>query len=145
MPPNEPRAIRLTFSYTGSDIRLTAAQRLTLFVPPSDPLGPLEGQSGFWVEVRGPRDLPLFRRLMHPPIQPDYEVFPDKPGGQIVRSPRAAPPAGVFTVIVPDLPDAHYLVFHGSQPTAQHRHLAAQELARFDLRNLPTHPEDCQP
>ena len=35
---DDPRAIRLTFSYSGDRIELVDAQRLTMFVPPSDPI-----------------------------------------------------------------------------------------------------------
>jgi hypothetical protein len=138
MPSNKPLAIRLTFAYSGPDIRLTGSDRLAMFVPPSDPLDALAPQSGFWVEVRDPQDKPIFRRLMHHPIQTEYEVFPAESGGSIIRTPRPTP-TGVFSIVVPDLPDGQSLVFHGSPPSTEHRQLAAREIARFDLRDLAAH------
>src|SRR5688572_26896946 len=85
--PDEPRAIRLTFAYVGNHIELTDTQRLAMFVPPGESLEGVRERSGFWVEVRDADEQPLFRQLMHHPIETTREVFPADPHGEIIRMP----------------------------------------------------------
>ncbi len=132
---NEPRAIRLTFSYVGNEIELTDTQRLAMFVPPDDSLEPGREQSGFWVEVRDADGQPLFRQLMHHPIETTREVFPADPHGEIIRTP-VADPRGVFSIVIPDLADARILALVGSPSEADRRSEAAREMARFDLTRI---------
>jgi len=132
---NEPQAIRLTFAYAGDRIELTDAQRLAMFVPPSDSLEPERERSGFWVEVRDADEQPLFRRLMHHPIETTREVFPADPHGEIIRTP-VADPRGVFSVVIPELAAARILALVGSPPEVSRRGEAAYEMARFDLTRI---------
>jgi hypothetical protein len=132
---NEPRAIRLTFSYGGSKIELTDAQRLTMFVPPSDSLEAARDQSGFWVEVRDADGQPLFRQVMHHPIETTREVFPADPHGEIIRTP-VADPRGVFSIVIPDLTEARILALVESPSEADRHSDTAREMARFDLTKI---------
>ncbi|HEY5705834.1 MAG TPA: hypothetical protein VIS96_09695 [Terrimicrobiaceae bacterium] len=132
---NEPRAIRLTFSYVGSQIELTDTQRLAMFVPPSDSLEAARDQSGFWVEVRDADEQLLFRQVMHHPIETTREVFPADPHGEIIRTP-VADPRGVFSIVIPDLTKARILALVGSPSEADRRSEAAREMARFDLTRI---------
>jgi hypothetical protein len=132
---NEPKAIRLIFAYAGDRIELTDAQRLAMFVPPSDSLEPERERSGFWVEVRDANEQPLFRRLMHHPIETTREVFPADPHGEIIRTP-VADRRGVFSVVIPELTAARSLALVGSPPEVNRRGEAAYEMARFDLTRI---------
>jgi hypothetical protein len=134
-PPPEPRAIRLTFAYAGDRIELTDTQRLAMFVSPSDAFEPERDRSGFWVEVRDADEQPLFRRLMHHPIETTREVFPADLHGEIIRTP-VADPRGVFSVVIPEIADARILAVVGSPPEAHRRSEAAYEMARFDLTRI---------
>jgi hypothetical protein len=138
---NEPRAIRLTFSYVGNQIELTDTQRLAMFVPPSDSLEPEHERSGFWVEVRDADEQPLFRRFMHHPIETTREVFPADPHGEIIRTP-VADPRGVFSIVIPEIAEARILALVGSPSAADRRSEAAQEMARFDLTRIAGGDDD---
>jgi hypothetical protein len=130
---HDPQAIRLTFSFAGDRIELTQTRRLPMFIEPSDPLEPQPGQSGFWLEVRGADERPLFRRVMRHPIDATREVFPKDLHGEFTRLP-VANPTGVFTVVIPEFTEARTLVFVGSPRQAYDR--AATEMARFDLSKI---------
>ena len=133
--PNEPRAIRLTFSYVGNQIELTDTQRLAMFVPPGDSLEPVRERSGFWVEIRDSSEQPLFRLFMHHPIETTREVFPADPHGEIIRTP-VADPRGVFSIVIPEIAEARILAFVGSPSGADPRTEAVHEIARFDLTKI---------
>ena len=129
---DDPRAIRLTFSYSGDRIDLVDAQRLTMLVPPSDPIEPGTGESGFWLELRGAGEKPLFRQVMTHPIENDREVFPEDPRGEIVREP-VREPRGAFSIVIPELTDARTVSFVGSPSEGSRRRERAREIARFAM------------
>jgi hypothetical protein len=106
-----------------------------MFVPPGDALEAGRERSGFWVEVRNADGQPLFRRLMHHPIETTREVFPADPYGEIIRTP-VADPRGVFSIVIPEIAGARVLALVGSPSEAGRRGEAAQELARFDLTRI---------
>jgi hypothetical protein len=135
MPQEEPRAIRLTFSYQRNKIELTEADRIAMNVPPSDQIEATQSVTGFWLELRGADERTLFRRIMHDPIPYDQEIFSDQ-SGEIVRRPVASP-YGIFTVVIPEIKGMETLTFHGvpAGGAGHHRHVS-QEVARFDLRPI---------
>jgi hypothetical protein len=136
MAENEPRAIRLTFAYKGNKIELTDADRIAMSVPPTDPFEGSQPTTGFWLELRGGNERTLFRRMMHDPIGYDREIFPDRPGGEIIRRPIASP-EGVFSVVIPEIKDMETLTFHSSPAGGPERgRYLSQEVARFDLRPI---------
>src|ERR1051325_3426712 len=98
------KAMRLTFSYDGDDVKLISQQRAEMVVPASDPVTRFKKQKGFWAELKNDRDKTLYRRVMHNPTRNDAEVFPDPdiPGQGISRAP-APKRKGVFVVVVPDI------------------------------------------
>src|SRR3954468_9442737 len=108
-----PRAIRLTFSYVGSRIELISAEQLTKLVPPSDPIRQVSERSGFWFELRGRDEEPIYRQVMRHPIQIDHEVFPEDPAGEIVREP-VKDPKGVFSIVIPEISEARTVSLVGS-------------------------------
>ncbi len=131
--PAGPGAIRLIFSYEGNDIRLISRQRVNVVTPLSESLeSSLEGQSGFWVEVRDKAGQPLRRQLMHDPIRYDAEVFSEDPGRSVARIPLERP-SGVFVVLIPEIEEADHLVLIGT-PLAERPALTeAREIGRFSL------------
>jgi hypothetical protein len=130
--PSEPRAIRLIFSYEGNEVTLISRQRVSVVTPPSDPLGSLEGKSGFWVEVRDKAGQPLHRELMHDPIRHDAEVFSEDPERSVARIPLERP-SGVFAVLIPEIEEADHLALIGT-PLEERPALAeAREIALFSL------------
>jgi hypothetical protein len=95
-----PKAMRLTFSYQGDQVKLLSQQPVDMTVPPSDPVKGYEEQKGFWAEVKSDQDKTLFRRVLHNPTRNDAEVFSDDPEQSISRQP-APKRKGVFVVVVP--------------------------------------------
>ena len=53
-------------------------------VPPTDRIEETQPVMGFWLELRGVDEQPLFRRIMHDPIAHDREILPDLQGGEII-------------------------------------------------------------
>jgi hypothetical protein len=143
-----PKAVRLTFSYQGDQVKLVSQQPVEMTVPPSDPLKGYEEHKGFWAEVKNAQDKTLFRRVLHNPTRNDAEVFSDDPEQSISREP-APKRKGVFVVVVPDTNKGHEVTLSRStgQPDieaegaprgmAAVRSLAtgpATEIARFKLK-----------
>ena len=98
--PEPPKAVRLTFSYQGDQVKLVSQEPVEMTVPPSDPLKGYEEQKGFWAELKSDQDKTLFRRVLHNPTRNDAEVFSDDPEQSISREP-APKRKGVFVVVVP--------------------------------------------
>jgi hypothetical protein len=147
-PAASPRAVRLTFSYQGDQVKLVSQQPVDMTVPPSDPLKGYEAHKGFWAELKSDQDKTLFRRVLHNPTRNDAEVFSDDPDQSISREP-APKRKGVFVVVVPVSDKGHEVTLSRSseQPDieaagaprgmAAMRSLAtgpATEIARFKLK-----------
>lgn len=143
-----PRAMRLTFSYQGDQVKLVSQQPVEMTVPPSDPLKGYEEHKGFWAELKSDQDKTLYRRVLHNPTRNDAEVFSDDPEQSISRAP-APKRKGVFVVVVPHTEKGHEVTLSRSsgQPDieaqgaprgmAAIRSLAtgpATEIARFKLK-----------
>ena len=137
------KAMRLTFSYDGDDVKLISQQRAEMVVPASDPVTGFKKQKGFWAELKNDRDKTLYRRVMHNPTRNDAEVFPDPdtPGQGISREP-APKRKGVFVVVVPDTDKGDEVTLSRSSPQTRGpakglRALAikpATEILRFKLK-----------
>jgi hypothetical protein len=127
------RALRLTFEYEDSNVRLISRQSVEMVVPPSDAIQNYEGQKGFWYELRDEKDHTLYRRVIHNPIKFDVEVFYDDPENPITRR-EVKQPRGTFFLAIPDLEQAVTLTLHSSQLESKTALQSAQEIARFDLK-----------
>lgn len=150
-----PNALRLTFSYKDDVVQLVSTNEVNMVVPQGD--APARApEQGFWAELHDASGRSLFRRVLHGPIPVDTEVFTDAPHGNIARVP-GAPSEGMFSIVVPNHPNAaavvlfsseheaaprpaqppqglaHHLPFHALRVVSG-RHDAAREIARFDLK-----------
>jgi hypothetical protein len=117
-PPRSSHTLRLTFAYDGNDVKLVRSQRVAMVTPPSVTPAPEKGHSGYWFEVRDVKGARLYHRAVHDPIRTDVEVFSDDPVQTITRVPIAKP-KGQFTLLVPDLPDAHSFHLFGTPAGAK--------------------------
>src|ERR1041384_3865003 len=54
--PASNKAVRLTFSYDGDDVKLLSQQRTEMTVPPSDAMKRYGKYKGFWAELRSESD-----------------------------------------------------------------------------------------
>ena len=138
-----PRAVRLTFTYEGDEVRLVNQRPLEMIAPPGDELSGRE--QGFWIEVRDDQDETLHRLVMQDPLRRDVEVFSPDPEQSVSQAP-VEQAAGSFVVVVPDLAGADHVALmssgapgaaaRGVSPEAASRAPAgpATEFARFSLR-----------
>jgi len=129
-----PRALRLFFAYEGPEVRLVSAEPVEMTPPPSDPLEPEEGTSGFWYELRDTRGARLYRRITHNPIRSSAEVLTDDRERPIAREELSAV-RGHFVLLAPNPEEATSAVLVG--PPADDPAAPAKEIARFDLRSAP--------
>jgi hypothetical protein len=126
------QSVRLTFSYDGSKIKLLSQQKVDMIAPPSDSVEDFKGRSGFWFELRDTKGEALYRRVAHPPIEADREVFSNDPKESIQRQPVESP-KGVFTVVIPDHEKADTVSLHSSPTEKKDSFQAASELNTFKL------------
>jgi hypothetical protein len=124
-------AVRFTFSYEGTALRLVSRQRVDAQPQISDRTYEYEGQAGFWFELRDVQNRVLYRLVMHNPIESHREApsgDPERPFTHI----KVAEPQGVFAVMAPDLEEARSLLLYASpSPTLT---APAKEIGRFDLQ-----------
>src|ERR1041385_7131622 len=99
-------ALRLTFEYEGSSIKLVSTQKVEMIVPPTHPLEGTEGQTGFWFTLSDAQGKAVYRRVVHNPIQFDREVFSNDPKNPSVHRVPVDKPKGTFVVLVPDIQEA---------------------------------------
>jgi hypothetical protein len=137
LSPREPppaHALRLTFAYRDSDLRLVGSQRVEMMVPPAVTAPPAKGQSGYWLQVTDALGRIVYHRHLHQPIAVDAEVYAPVEKQAITRIPLAKS-EGQFSVLMPDLPQAQSFALHGPPdprvPTAP-----ARELIRLDVDAL---------
>lgn len=144
----QPRALRLTFSYQGDEVRLVGRRSVEMIAPSTGRLGGDEGEQGFWVEVRSDNHETLHRSVMEDPLRRDIEVFSPDPGRSMSRAP-VEKPSGMFVVVIPEFEEAdHVALMSSGAPGAATRGASpeaaagtpagpAAELARFSLRSGP--------
>jgi hypothetical protein len=117
-------------AFEGEQVHLVSQQSAEMVLPPSDQVQDLQEQKGFWYELRDACDRPLYRRVMHNPMQQDLEVFSDDPEQSIARQP-APNRKGVFVVVVPDTEEGRTVTLSSSRHQVEQ---PATEIARFALR-----------
>ena len=135
------KAMRLTFSYSGDDVKLISQQPVEMGVPPSDPVKGFSKHKGFWTELKNRKDQTLYRRVMHNPTRNDAEIFSDASEQSISREP-APKRKGIFVVIVPDTDKGDTVTLSRSEPEVRGpargiRALAskpATQILRFKLK-----------
>jgi hypothetical protein len=123
--------VRLNFSYSGSRIKLESTEAIEKVVNESDPLDDEKPVSGFWFELQDAEKVLVFRRFAHSPIEDTIEIFPPNGHGPITRK-SVVRPKGVFSLVVPLVSMAKFVVLHDS-PHGEGRHLVGKEIARFDI------------
>jgi hypothetical protein len=143
-----PKAVRLTFSYEGDQVKLISQLPVEMKAPPSDPVKGYARHKGFWAELKNEEDRTLYRQVMHNPTRNDAEVFSDDPEEGISREP-APKRKGVFVVVVPDSDQGQEVILCRSPgpaagkkgalkgPESSIRSLAAgpaEEIGRFKLK-----------
>jgi hypothetical protein len=127
------KAVRMIFAFDGEHVHLISQQSVEMVLPPSDPVQGVEGQKGFWYDLRDAQDRPLYRRVMHNPMQEDVEVFSEDPRQSVARH-TVPNRKGVFVVVVPDTEEGRTITLSSSPRRTQLAHQPAKEIARFALR-----------
>jgi hypothetical protein len=123
----------MIFAFEGEHVHLVSQQSVDMVLPPSDPIQGAQGHKGFWYELRDAQDRPLYRRVIHNPMQEDVEVFSDDPKKSIARQ-TVPNRKGVFFVVVPEIDEGHTVTLSSSPRRIQLAHQPAREIARFALR-----------
>jgi hypothetical protein len=101
------KALRLTFSYEGNNIRLISQQKIDKLLPPSGPFDNIQqNQTGFWYELSDSSHNILYRQVMNFPIKNDTEVFSKDPKESIIRQ-KITDIRGTFSILIPDIPQAN--------------------------------------
>jgi hypothetical protein len=119
---------QMYFNFEAGSTSLIDSWTVDMTAPSSDALVGYEGQSGFWLEVRGDAGT-LYRRVIDNPMQPTVEA-PGEDGQMIRRSTDRQ--TGSFQLTVPQVPGATVLALVGSpaDPTAGE---PARDLATFEV------------
>lgn len=132
--PTSPYALRLTFAWRGAQISLVGSERIAMIVPASIDEPPETATSGYSFALLDANGRVIYLRPLHRPIRTDIEAYAPGQGRAIERAPLAQQ-EGRFTVLVPDLGDAH--AFRLSGPADPHRRdEPAQEIVRLDVDAL---------
>jgi len=127
------RALRLTFEYEGSTVKLVSSQSVEMILPPTESLAGHEGQTGFWFTVSDAQGKALYRRSVHNPIPYDREVFSNDPKHPSVQRVPVAKPKGTFVVLVPDIQEAKAVQLFSNPFNVAGHGQPAREFARFNL------------
>lgn len=129
-------ALRLTFSFDGSQVQLMLVEPVEMIVPPSLAITDDPPTAAFWYELHDSERAVLYRRTRRHPLDPRVEVRtgdPERPLAQ-VDSGRTT---GDFTLLVPNIADARSVqLYHWSAAPGSaegDRKWSPVELARFPL------------
>ncbi len=138
--PHTPRpaaptyALRLTFAYQGTALRLADSRRVEMRAPPVVGPAPKPGQSGYWIQVTDASSRVVYHRSLHNPIAVDIESYTPDRSQTITRVPLSKS-EGQFSVLIPDVPEALLFALHGP-PDPRVPSTPAQELVRLDVDAL---------
>jgi len=127
------RALRLTFEYEGSNVKLVSTQSVEMLLPPTQSLEGHEDQTGFWFTLSNAQGKAVYRRAIHQPIAYDREVFSNDPKNPSVQRVPVDKPKGTFVVLVPDVQEARTVQLFSHPLTVAGRGQAAREFARFTI------------
>lgn len=136
-----PKAVRLTFSYKGEDVKLISQQPVEMTVPPSDSLEDYEEHKGFWAELKDDKAKTLYRRVMHNPTRNDAEVFSNDPEEGISRK-MTPERTGVFVVVVPDTAKGHEVLISRSSAPPTTKYGTPRRGLAAAMRSLATGPAE---
>jgi hypothetical protein len=129
-------ALRLTFSYKGSQVELILMEAIEMIVPPSLEITSQPPGAEFWYELQDSKQTPLYRRVQRNPLDPSVEVLTDNPERPFANL-NSGRTEGEFTLLVPSLPQAESVVLYkwSLPPDAAQRDLppSPAEIARFPL------------
>lgn len=123
--------LRLTIVQQGDDLVVASSQAVRMRLPPSDPTYGLEGQAGFWIEVRSDQRECVYRRILPSPFTDEVEAPSGDPERPFTRVPVPSRER-VFVLLVPDTEAARDLVLCASPEEG--RAGEAREVAAIDLR-----------
>jgi hypothetical protein len=124
---------RLVIRYSSGTYQLLSRTPLLKVIPPSDALPATNRPlSGFWFEVRTPKDEVKYRRILPDPIKVYTEVPGPAPEPQPARA-EAVPAETVFTLLIPQVPGSNNLVLVNSSFGAVGNAQTAQPPARIPL------------
>jgi hypothetical protein len=113
---NPDSAVRLTFSYNDNKIHLISKQKIQKRLPSHTSPDIQKGQApGFWLELSNDNRRLLYRQIIDNPIRIDTEVFSENPNESITRH-ELADIKGIFSLVIPNIPDARNLDLFGSSP-----------------------------
>jgi hypothetical protein len=126
------KALTLTFSYSGTEIKLINEESIEKRIPPSDDLNELEERSGFWYELKDKDGRTLYRKAIYNPIRYDAEFPSERERGKFFRE-KIPNPSGAFVILVPDIPNGRTLVMFSSPFTPEESFKPGKEFARFEL------------
>lgn len=131
--PPPPLALRLTFSYRGSEVELVDSQTVEKAIPPTDPLESAQQATGFFIELHDRNDALVFRRAVFSPLRDSIEVFAPRGTGSISRR-TIDEPSGTFSIVVPAMREAPSLVLRDdATDQGPDKTFRSAELGRFDL------------
>jgi hypothetical protein len=132
MAEDPPHALRLTLAYRGKQVSIAGSQRVEMIVPASIEASP--DTTGYSFALLDANGRVIYQRPLHAPIRTDAEAYSPRKGDAIERVPLATS-EGRFTVLVPDLANAH--AFRLSGPADPKRpDEPATELLRADIDAL---------
>ena len=134
MASNPPQALRVTFGYQGSQVRVLGSERVAMLVPAPAGDPPAAGQTGYWLEVRDAAGRVMYHQPLQDPLQTSVEVFAPDPRQPITRMPNPVR-EGRFTAIVPDSPDAEVVELYGPSDPGRPDE-PSQALVRADVARL---------
>jgi hypothetical protein len=99
------RAIRLTFSYEGNNIKLISKQNMEKVLHPPVQNYIQENRTGSWYELSDDQQHLLHRQIIDNPIKVDAEVFSDNTTESITRH-GLSDIRGAFSIVIPDIPES---------------------------------------
>ncbi len=132
------RTLRLTFQVSNGNVSLKSVEHLSMITPPQVGEKPQAGQnSGFWVELRDDKDIPVAHRLISPTQLNSVEVH--SPDGKIRRE-FGTVQNGIFEVLLPDVSGVRTAVLLGSplvrtETARATKSTGSEELVRFDIQS----------
>jgi hypothetical protein len=128
------KAIRLTFQYKDTDIKLISQYKIDKIIPPTS-LIKSENKSGVWYEITDDQQNIIYSRGIPHAIQTDVEVFSNEPEKESIIRQNVPQIEGTFSILIPDRPEAKSLSIF-SNPIEKGKKLLQKSATKIFEMNL---------
>lgn len=132
-PPLSETSLRVVLKYENNEFALEYKRELEKISPKSHDIAPLENEVGSWIELRDEDNRVIYRRILDNLFGRSVETLSDSDNEVHARN-NVSISKFLYPLLVPKYDNASFLVLFSDFKHEISKPIAAQEVARFNIR-----------